>query len=790
MKLTSWVIGAIGLLGSVFAATEGTESYKYESDITRLRSLVIHSLYSHKDVFLRELLSNSNDALEKLRLTALTDRNVMGSGEANVTIEVVINEGGDTGRLIIRDTGIGMSKDELAKNLGTIARSGTSEFLKKAEEGGGADGNLIGQFGLGFYSCFLVSPTVRVSSLPPATSANPEPIQYTFTSSASGDSFEIFPDPRGNTLGRGTEIILEIEQENQEFLSVSNLKSLIDKHSAFSTSFPIYIKERKTSRVSTPEPTSLPKDGDEDPFEDDLDTKDDTPAEPEDESVTEEKWVRVNDKAPIWMREPKEVSEEEYKEFYKAVAKDPTAETLGWSHFKGDTGSGVSYRAIMYIPAQIPKDFWQKVNSGINNVRLMVKRVFITDNMGEEYMPRWLSFLKVIVDADDLPLNVSRETLQNHRFLQQLQRILVRKAIDLFTKIASDDPDKYAEISKIYGNALRIGMLETPKDKLKLAKLLRFESTRTNYTSLEEYVDNRKEGQKQIYYIAGVGEKTEDLARSPFVEKLIARGYEVLLLNLPSDEPMMTALGGFMGMTTQDVSKKGLKFGDEEEDEIEKKELAAQNVAFKPLINFLKKELAGQISDVVLTNRLVSSPCTIVVDSFGWSANMARIMAAQVDAENDPMFAMMKNLPRVLEINPKSPLIEGLLNRVLDLPDEDALDEDLSETVRVLVDTTLVRSGFSVADPTTYFERVEALLRRSLGVSLTAKADTQVRPAPPTAHGPLSEDGVDGEVSGDDDHVFVNQAQGGMGGEGDEWLDWADLKRKQEAKAEVEHDEL
>ncbi|ORX37938.1 Hsp90 protein-domain-containing protein [Kockovaella imperatae] len=695
-----------------------------------------------------------------------------------------------------------MTKDELARNLGTIARSGTTEFLKKAEEGTGADSNLIGQFGLGFYSCFLVSPTVRVASLPPPTSANPDPVQHVFISSSSGDSFEIQPDPRGNTLGRGTEIVLSIGEDSGEFLSTSNLKALIDKHSTFSTTFPIYIKERTTTRV--------PKDDDDFTYDADLDEE--SAKEPEFDLVKEEKWVRVNDKAPLWMREPKDVTDIEYEEFYKAVAKDPSAETLGWSHFKGDTASGVAYRAIMYIPAKLPKDFWQNISSGLNSVRLMVKRVFITDDLGKEYMPRWLSFLKVTVDADDLPLNVSRETLQNHRFLQQLQRILIRKALDLFSHIASEQPEKYKEISKLYGNALRIGMMESHKDKVKLAKLLRFESTRSDYTSLEEYVDNRKEGQKQIYFMAGAGEKAEDLKKSPFVEKLDARGYEVLLLNLPSDEPMMATLGNFMGMTVQDVSKKGLKYGDEEENEAEKKELEGQKIAFSPLINWLKKELAGQISDVVVTNRLVTSPCTIVVDSFGWSANMARIMAAQAEAENDPMFEMMKNLPKVLEINPKSPLIEGLLEHVLELPGEDedsnsAEEIELREAVKVLVDTTLVRSGFSVADPSTYFERVEALLRRALGVSTSAKASTVVRPAPPTAMGPLEEEGVkinlvDGE---EDEDIFGGGgafgAGAGSGGEQvEEWLDWhqfkADLEKGKEGGAQgdepvdIEHDEL
>ncbi|WRT69461.1 uncharacterized protein IL334_006447 [Kwoniella shivajii] len=791
MKISKLFAATAAILGGFVSAqaNDGSETFKYESDITRLRSLVIHSLYSHKDVFLRELLSNANDALEKLRLTALTDRSVLSSGEGNVTIEVNVDErsNGKTGQIIIRDTGIGMSKDELARNLGTIARSGTSEFLKKAEEGQGVDGNLIGQFGLGFYSCFLVSPTVRVSSLPPATTNNPNPEQYTFVSSSTGDSFEVFLDPRGKTLGRGTEIVLTIGEDEAEFLSVDHLKSLIEKHSTFSTTFPIYIKERNISKVPTPHPQSPVEDGDPDEFADDLETDETTPKEENFDEQVEENWIRVNDKAPIWMREPKEVSDEEYQQFYKAVAKDDASESLGWSHFKGDTGSGVSFRAIMYIPSSLPKDFWQKMTSGINNVRLMVKRVFITDDLGEDFMPRWLSFLKVTVDADDLPLNVSRETLQNNRFLSQLQRILVRKALDLFTKLSVDQPEKYKEIAKLYGNALRIGLLESPKDKLKLAKLLRFESTRSDYTSLEEYVENRKEGQKQIYYIAGVGEIAKDLARSPFVEKLFARGYEVLLLNLPSDEPMMASLDQFMGMTTQDVSKKGLKFGDEDEDGAEKKELEAQKVAFKPLIEWLKKDLAGQISDVTVTNRLVTSPCTIIVDSYGWSANMQRIMSAQTDAQDDPMFNMMKNLPKVLEINPKSPLIEGLLERVLDFPQDDSEDdgdvkrvseeeEDLRETVRVLFDTTLVRSGFSVADPTTYFERVEALLRRSLGVSLSATPQIKIRPAPPTASGPIPED--------EEEKVEFDPQS--LGSDPSQWMDWKDMKDQMV----FDHDEL
>ncbi|GMK55180.1 hypothetical protein CspeluHIS016_0202360 [Cutaneotrichosporon spelunceum] len=780
MKLQKLLLGAAALFLPFAAAQEAVditdaddhETFNYRSDIARLRSLVINSLYSHKDVFLRELLSNANDALEKLRLESLTNRGILSGGEPNITISIE-SEDGKTGRLIVRDTGIGMNRTELAKNLGTIARSGTNEFLANAERTGHADTNFIGQFGLGFYSSFLVSPTVQVSSIPPVSEKDPEPVQYTFVSSSTGDRFEVFRDPRGNTLGRGTEIILNISEEDKEFLSPTTLKALIDKHSAFSTTFPIYVREAKAKA----------KDEDEDGDNDD-----------DDDDKWDYSWTHVNNQPPIWMREPSQVPKEDYVEFYRAVSKDAKAEPLGWSHFKGDTASGIAYRAIMYIPETLPKDFWTNMRSGVNNVRLYVKRVFITDELGKEYMPRWLSFLKVTVDADDLPLNVNRETLQNHRFLKQLQRILIRKALDLFTRIAETEPERYQSMSKMFGNALRIGMLESQKDKVKIAKLLRFESTTTNYTSLEEYVERRKEGQKQIYYLCGTGETTSDLARSPFVEKLKARGYEVLLLNLPSDEPMMGALDMFMGMRTQDVAKKGLIYGDEEADEVERRELAASEIAYRPLLEWFKKEFAPRVADVVLTNRLVTSPCTIVVDNAGWSANMARIMAAQADAADDPMYNVLRNLPRVLEINPKSPLMEGFLSRVIELPEaedgESAEELEMRELAQVLFDTALVRSGFDVADTVSYFERVEALLRREIGVSLSAKADETVRPAPPTADAPLeeseSEKTSDEDKDGDEEDIFAqfyseedkatwaSEANGPGDGE---WVDFQDWKK-------------
>lgn len=321
--------------------------------------------------------------------------------------------------------------------------------------------------GLGFYSTFLVSPSVRVSSIPPASSNHPQPVQYTFESNASGEEFVVFPDPRGNSLLAegpcGTEVVLEIEagSDNEWVLDNDKLKELVDKHSQFSSNFPIYLK----SNVDDAEQNT-----------------------DEEQQAGEQGWIKLNKKQPLWMKEPKSVSDDEYRAFYQALDATPGAETSGWTHWKGDSGSGVSFRAMMYIPAKLPEDFWNKGPAGVlRNIRLMVKRVFITDDLGEDYLPRWLSFLKIVVDADDLPLNVSRETLQNNRFLRQLKRILVRKAMDMFARIARDEPEQWDKIHKTIGNAIRIGMVEADaKDRVKLAGLLRFASSRKESVSLEE----------------------------------------------------------------------------------------------------------------------------------------------------------------------------------------------------------------------------------------------------------------------------------------------------------------
>ncbi|CCO37630.1 Endoplasmin AltName: Full=94 kDa glucose-regulated protein [Rhizoctonia solani AG-1 IB] len=779
MRFHRNVILTATVLGSFVSADDGTaKKYEYQSDVSRLRNIVINSLYSHKDVFLRELISNANDALEKLRLVSLTDKSYqIPESPLNITIKLVKDAEGSGGRVIIADTGIGMTADELAKNLGTLAKSGTSEFLNKAEKD--TSGNLIGQFGLGFYSSFLVADKVQVASLPPISKANPDPLQHIFTSGSDDSSFEISVDPRGNSLGHsGTEITMYLKDEALEFLDEQRVRDLVSKHSAFATSFPLYLQTFKTEEVpdeeaiaaakaAEPESTSTSAaeaektkatevDEDEAIIEDvkEDEEKKEEPAPPPTpmKNVTTEEWVRLNDQAPLWMRDSKDVTKQEVNQFFMSTFKEHNG-PLAHSIYKGDSGP-VSFRTMFFIPSELNEKFWQTAKPELNNIRLMVKRVFITSDLGANAMPKWLSWLKAIVDADDLPLNVSRETLQSNRFLRQIPNILVRRFINLVDKMSKDEenPELFAKFMKIYGSVIKLGAVETPKEQQKLAGLARWDTNLRNFTTLDQYVENRKKGQSQIFYLAGIGQRPEELAKSLFVEKLHARGYEVLLLNDPMDEILMSHLRNWKGLQFQDAAKKGLKFGDEDEDaEEEKARQEELKVTFKPLLEYLKNETSNIVLDVVLSNRLVTSPCAIVADSYGYSANMERLMAAQTGGkmkENDFMHDWAKK-QKFLEINPNSPLIEGMLKKVQVLVDveegeerDSQLEEELKEVASILVDGALVRSGFEVPDSNLFFTRMDRVLRRSLGVSETAKGDETVKPAPPVDDTPLEEPGV------------------------------------------------
>ncbi|KAJ7667986.1 Hsp90 protein-domain-containing protein [Mycena polygramma] len=789
MRLLRPLFVSLTLLSSYVAAQDfdapgvPKEKHTYQSDVARLRKIVINSLYSHRDIFLRELISNANDALEKFRLTALKDKSIWdGNDPLNVTIKAIKNEDGKGGRIVISDTGIGMSPDELTTNLGTLAKSGTSDFLAQAESGDGTGtGNLIGAFGLGFYSSFLVADRVYVASIPPKTAKNPNPAQHIFSSSADDSSYEIFPDPRGNTLGsHGTEITLYLKEDATEYLDTEKITALVNKHSSYSTIFPIYLFTQRTEEVpdedaadasasddKTPEAsetpastadtedTKIPEDSDEAIVEEEATTEEKSaePVPPKMKTVVTDEWVKLNALPPLWMRDPKNVSDEDYELFYTASWKDFT-KPLAWQHFSGDSESGVSFRSIIYLPGKLDEEYWkQPLAYKSTDIKLMVKRVFITSDLGEDVLPKWASWVKAVVDAEDLPLNVSRETLQSTRFLRQMKQIIMKRILQLFTRIAEDDDEKFKKLSEVYGSVFKLGAVEDVKNRDKLTALTRFTTNQRNHTSLDQacpkelhrfllltavqYLENKKQGQKQIFYIAEMGKSAENLAQSVFVEKLHARGYEVLLLNEPLDEILVQNLRHFKNVPFQDVAKAGLKFGDEEVEEQEKEEKEAMTEKFQPLLKYLKSHSQDVVRDVIISNRLVASPCAVVADSHGYTANIQRMMSAS-NAKNQPQSYMHEfaKKAKVLEINPRSPLIEGLLRRVEQLPEDGEepdteAEAELNEVASILIDGALVRSGFEVPDSNIFFTRVDRVLRRSLGVSETAPTDTTVKPAPP-----------------------------------------------------------
>ncbi|KAI8447634.1 Hsp90 protein-domain-containing protein [Phakopsora pachyrhizi] len=784
------------------------EKFEFQSDISRLMKVVVSHLYHDRDVFLRELVSNSGDALEKLRFASLTDPTVLDTAPA-LNISIIADK--PSKRLIIRDSGVGMTREELQKNLGTIARSGTSEFLSKLEKGSqsdkasGTSSNLIGQFGLGFYSSFLVADKVLVSS-----KSNADDKQWIFQSDSNAAEFKISEDPRGPSLGRGTEITLYLKDDATEFLEVEKLKKLISTHSEYSTTAPIYIwtekdKSEKSEEEEKEEDKTEKGDNDDegdnkeeekdgdikvDDEDEDADEEDESEKAPKTKIIKQQEWEQINTKGPIWTRDPKTVTDEEYISFYKSSTGKSETPT-SWVHFKGDAGR-TSFHGLIYIPDTLPADFYSKTYAQLDSVKLFVRKVLITKEPSPDFIPKWLNWIKVIIDADDLPLNVGRDSLQVTKSLKQIQNIVLKKFLDHLGSLSKKDPKKYTSLWTKIGTTLKVGAVEDTKNREKIAKLMRFQSSQSEKeeVSLEDYTSRRKKNQKQIYYIAGTGVTSKDLSKSPFVEKLVARGYEVLYLTEPMDEMLATSLATFDGMKFQDVAKKGLEMGDEEEDEAEKKSIEEYKTQFEPLSKYIKKELEEFVGDVVISNRLTTSPCAVVADSYAWTGNMERLMAAQNQQKGGDssnfMLDFIKKAKKTFEINPKHPLIQGLLNKVEEAGEDDLiLRDELKHVIRVLWDTSLVRSGFTVADSNVYFQRIEILLRKSIGVDELAKVEVgDIKPAPPIEEGPL--DGRSGEEKDEkkgDEKIQLNSD--GTSQSSDEskqdWQDWSKVKEKLKA---------
>ena len=791
------------------------ETFQFQAEVSRLMDIIVHSLYSNRDVFLRELISNSADALDKARFLALTDKKALSD---NSELEIRIKVDADAGTLEIRDSGVGMTREDLVGNLGTLARSGTSAFLDalsaSAKGGKGDSLSLIGQFGVGFYSAFLVADKVQVIS----KTAGKESQQWAWESAADG-AFTVKKSDEDILQGRGTLVRLFLKEDAAEYKDQAKLRELVGRYSEF-VGHPIYLHESKEESREVPadddekEGEKKEKKSDDDEISDGddddltLDNEDDKEKKSKTKTIKETvwSWSRLNDVKPIWLRSPTDIKEEEHLDFFRAVAKAGNDDApIARAHFSAE--GDVEFRALLYVPSTVPYGFYENYYTAEPSVRLYVRRVFVSDGaVIKDVVPRYLGFLRGVVDSDSLPLSVSRETLQASPALKTIKKKVVRKVIDALKKMSDAEAsavaalaerkeskgglfgkkstaptkeeaaaiDAYSSLWKHYGRAMKLGLLEDKPNAARLAKLLRFKTSAfpeskhsANLTSLDAYVSRMKPGQKQIFYLTG--EDASALARSPFAERLLEGGFEVLLLDDPVDEYMSQTLTEFDGLKLADASKDGLKLtkdkkdasskddskddasssssGDLLDEKARKQRDKAVRKAFKPLTEWwASPEVLGPnagVARVKVSPRLVKSPAVVVSSQHGWNANMERIMKAQALAANDAgaRAASMRG-GRTLEVNPR----HGLVRRLREMhslafaaADEDssietpaaleAMKKEATELARLVYDSALLESGFSPDDPVALAARVRSAAGRAFakgGEDLEALGDIEL----------------------------------------------------------------
>lgn len=631
------------------------ETMGFQTEARQLLHLMIHSLYSNKEIFLRELISNASDAVDKLRFAALADDSIL-QGDGEFAIRVDVDQ--DAGTMTISDNGIGMSRDEVIENLGTIARSGTAAFLEQLSGDEQKDSQLIGKFGVGFYSAFIVADHVEVHT----RKAGSDGATGVLWESRGESEFSIESKDKA---ARGTTIVLHLKEDAKEFAESFRVRNVITKYSDH-ISVPVQMLE------------SLPPVSEED----------------SDQDVKEAQYELVNAATALWTRSRQEISDEEYSEFYKHVSHD-FEDPLLWSHNRVE--GKMDYTSLLYVPGKAPFDLWNRdANRGL---KLYVQRTFIMDD-ADAFLPLYLRFVKGVLDSNDLSLNVSREILQQDKAVDSLRGALTKRVLDMLTKLAKSDVEKYATFWKDFGQVLKEGPAEDFANKEKIASLLRFSTTQTDKEeqdqSLVDYIARMQDGQEKIYYV--VAENFNTARRSPHLEIFRKRGIEVLLLADRVDDWLMSHLQEFDGKSFQDVARGELDIGEESDEEKGKREAAAKGA--EDLLERIKTVVQESASDVRVTHRLTDSPACLVVGDFDMGAQMRRIMEAAGQAVPDSK--------PILEINPAHPLIQQL--------DAEVDEEVFGDLAHIVFDQSLLAEGGQLDDPAAYVERLNRLLlKRNAG---------------------------------------------------------------------------
>lgn len=713
--------------GEVDAKDKGTP-ITFQAEVAKMLDILINSLYTNRNIFLRELISNGSDALDKIRVMYLTNRKTpvnLDGVAPTMDMRITFNE--DDRELILRDGGIGMTKEELSAHLGSLGTSGTKRFLEGMRESStpANTDNLIGQFGVGFYSVFLVADRVRVAS-----KSDDSDTQTVWESSGDGNYF-LYEDPRGNTLGRGTEITITLKADASEYLQVDTIKDIIHQYSEF-INFPIYVEESE-------------------------------------EAQENKKWTLVNENRPIWTRAIGQVTEEEYFKFYKALTRDYN-DPMYFSHFKVE--GEVEFESILFIPAESTRAMFSEESLNSKNIKLYVRRVFITDDF-RDLLPRYLNFVKGVVDSNDLPLNVSREVLQESRILRVIKKKLVRKALFMLSDIAAQD-ERVAKAQnmegkeqpaakntgstvlqraiyndrlwKQFGKHIRMGVMEDSNNRGRLVKLLRYHTTKSEdkLIGLQTYLERMQKGQKGIYYITG--DSLEKAKQSPMLQDAARRNVEVIFMTDAIDEYVVSHVPDFAGKKLINLAKEGVQFDDVDPRHraIEKK----RKEKYAPLLTRLRLLFGAEaVRKAVLTKRYTTEAFILSSGEHQLTARLANMIRGQAMNWDGTAAAA----ERVLEVNFRHPLVEEIYRR-MELDESDPVAEDIAW---VLYDTANLQSDFPVADVAAYAARLNRLLRSSVdidtGVDLLDEDDTEflaaidAEEATKAEAGGTEEEGVAGE---------------------------------------------